>query len=45
MKEEGKNFYESPSITIVEVKIERVVCQSPVGAGVEDYDWNEYEVE
>ena len=41
MKEEGKSYYEAPAITVVEVKIEGVVCQSP-GAGVEDYNWNEY---
>ena len=44
MKEEGKNFYETPSITVVEVNVEGVVCQSG-GAGVEDYIWNEPVVE
>ena len=28
MKEEGKSYYEAPAITVVEVKIEGVVCQS-----------------
>ena len=28
MKEEGKTYYEAPAITVVEVKIEGVVCQS-----------------
>ena len=38
MKEEGKTNYEAPTITVVEVKIEGVVCQSP---NLEDYNWNE----
>ena len=28
MKEEGKSYYEAPAITVVEVKIVGVVCQS-----------------
>ncbi len=28
MKREDKTFYEAPSITIVEVKLEGVICQS-----------------
>lgn len=28
MKRKDKSFYEAPSITIVEVKIEGVICQS-----------------
>ena len=28
MKEEGKSYYEAPATTVVEVKIEGVVCQS-----------------
>ena len=28
MKEEGKTYYEAPATTVVEVKIEGVVCQS-----------------
>ncbi len=31
MKEEGKSYYEPPATTVVEVKIEGVVCQSPDG--------------
>ena len=31
MKEEGKTNYEAPATTVVEVKIEGVVCQSPDG--------------
>ena len=42
MKEEGKNFYETPSITVVEVKAERVVCQS---GNLQNYNWNEYQEE
>ena len=42
MKEEGKTNYVAPAITVVEVKIEGVVCQSPGSAGVQDYNWNEY---
>ena len=45
MKEEGKTNYEAPATTVVKVKIERVVCQSPIGAGVEDYQWNEPVIE
>ena len=33
MKEEGKSYYEAPAITVVEVKIEGVVCHSPVNGG------------
>ena len=33
MKEEGKSYYEAPAITVVEVQIVGVVCQSlPEGA-------------
>ncbi|MBQ8461657.1 MAG: hypothetical protein IJ543_04480 [Bacteroidales bacterium] len=28
MKEEGKSYYDAPAITVVEVKIEGIVCQS-----------------
>lgn len=31
MKEEGKTYYEAPATTVVEVKIEGVVCQSSDG--------------
>ena len=31
MKEEGKSYYDAPAITVVEVKIEGIVCQSPYG--------------
>ena len=31
MKEEGKTFYEAPAITVVEVKIEGVVCTTDSG--------------
>lgn len=31
MKEEGKISYETPATTVVDVKIEGVVCQSPDG--------------
>lgn len=30
MKEEGKSYYETPAISVVEVKAECVVCQSPL---------------
>ena len=33
MQEEGKTNYEAPTITVVEVKIEGVVCNSPVNGG------------
>ena len=31
MKEEGKILYEAPVVTVVEVKTEGIVCQSPTG--------------
>ena len=34
-----KGLYEAPSIIVVEVKQEGVICTS---TGVQDYDWNEY---
>lgn len=30
MKDEGKTYYEAPATTVVEVKIEGMVCQSNV---------------
>ena len=42
MKEVGKYYYESPAITVVEVKTEGVVCNSPT---LEDYIVNPYEEE
>lgn len=39
MKEAGKICYEAPAITVVEVKTEGVVCQSPVKGGNSIDDW------
>ena len=39
MKEEGKAYYEAPTITVVEVKIKGVVCQSPVNGGNSIDNW------
>ena len=39
MKEEGKSYYEAPAITVVEVKIEGVVCQSPVNGRNSINNW------
>ena len=33
MKEEGKILYEAPVVTVVEVKTEAFVCQSPLQNG------------
>ena len=41
MKEERKNFYEAPEITVVEVKIEGFVCQSPVNGGNSIDGWGD----
>lgn len=40
----NKDLYEAPTLIIVEVKQEGVICQSG-GAGVEDYIWNEPVIE
>lgn len=42
MKEVGKYYYESPAITVVEVKTEGVVCNSP---NLKNYTVNPYEEE
>lgn len=34
-----KGLYEAPSIIVVEVEQESVICAS---TGVQDYGWNEY---
>lgn len=34
-----KGLYEAPSIIVVEVKQESVICTS---TGVQDYGWNDY---
>ena len=39
MKEEGKSYYDAPAITVVEVKIKGVVCQSPVNGGNSIDNW------
>ena len=35
-----KEMYISPEAKTFEVKTEGVICQSPAGAGVDDYGWN-----
>lgn len=41
MKEEGKYPYETPAITVVEVKSEGVICGSESGSEtLQDYNWN-----
>lgn len=40
-----KELYEAPTISVLEVKTEGVVCQSLAGAGVNDYGWNTIPVE
>ncbi len=42
MKEEGKYPYETPAITVVEVKSEGVIC---VSESLQDYNWNEPVIE
>lgn len=39
MQEEGKTNYEAPTITVVEVIIEGVVCNSPVNGGNSIDNW------
>ena len=41
MKEEGKTYYEAPATTVVEVKIEGVVCESPVKGGNSINNWQD----
>jgi len=41
MKKEGKNKYETPAITVIEVKIEGIVCQSRVNAGNSINNWED----
>lgn len=41
MKEEGKYPYETPAITVVEVKSEGVICGSESGSEtLQNYYWN-----
>jgi hypothetical protein len=39
-----RELYEVPTISVVEMKQEGVICQS-LGAEVEDYNWNELVIE
>lgn len=39
MKEEGKILYEAPVVTVVEVKTEAFVCQSPLQNNNSINDW------
>ncbi len=39
MRQERNTSYEAPTITVVEVKTEGVVCQSPVSGGNSIDDW------
>lgn len=41
MKEEGKIFYEAPATTVVEIKTEGLVCQSPVQSGNSINGWGD----
>ena len=45
MKPNKKEMYNSPEVDIFEVKTEGVVCQSPGSAGVNDYNWNDPELD
>ena len=40
-----KELYEVPTISVVEMKQEGVICQSPAGAGVNNYTWNDPVIE
>jgi len=40
-----KELYLSPEVKTVEVKIVGVICQSPAGAGVNNYTWNDPVIE
>ena len=40
METKLKELYDAPSMMIVEVKQEGVICASPGQAGVQDYYWN-----
>lgn len=42
---EGKAYYQAPTITVVNVKPEGVVCTSPGNAGTQNYTWNGEEEE
>ena len=35
-----RKLYEAPTISVVEMKQEGVICQSLPGAEVENYGWN-----
>ena len=37
---ENNELYDAPTVTAVEMKQEGVICQSPAGAGVNNYGWN-----
>ena len=37
---EGKAYYQVPTITVVNVNIEGVVCKSPGQAGTQNYNWH-----
>ena len=45
MKKQDKMYYDAPSTQVFEIKTEGVVCTSPVRAGVQNYNWNEYQEE
>ena len=45
MEQNKKELYLSPEVKTVEVKIVGVVCQSPAGAGVNNYTWNDPVIE
>ena len=40
METKLKELYDAPSMMIVEVKQEGMICASPGQAGVQDYYWN-----
>ena len=41
METKHKDLYEAPATTVVEVKIEGVVCQSPVNGGNSINNWGD----
>ena len=44
-KMNSKDLYEEPSITVVELKLEGVICLSSTDAGLQDYNWNNIVIE
>lgn len=40
MKKDNKQNYITPTVRVFELKTQGIICSSPGGAGLDDYQWH-----